>query len=343
MLQESRVRIGIIGCGTISRNVHVPVLLALPLVELVWLADTNKLVGDSLSRASGVHFHHVSPATIELPSADMIVIAIPNGARPAYYEYLAGRKEIGLYVEKPFARSVAEHGRIVSGRYPWQVAVGLDRRSFGLTRLAKELFQHLPFGNPLSMTVEFGGLGRVIVGDSYMADASLAGGGDLYQMGVHFLDAALFASGAVDAQLRRGRLITSRELDIHVEGHLSLTLANRATLPLSILVTQLQAATNLIQIVFERATVSFSIMYGQRGLHVSSQSNGSAHWTLVPEATTGPLELFASFGLHWTNAIKAFRTRTENYTNASQALLTSQVLELLYAIPPETDLRHDSE
>ena len=338
-MNTSRLRIGVIGCGTISRNVHLPVLFAIPGVELAWIADTNWLAGHSLSRSSGIPFHPISPSKIDLPFADMVVFAIPNGAREAYYDYFMTNREVGLYIEKPFAKSIAEHTRIVGDRAPWQVAVGLDRRSFGLTRLVKELFFHRPFGKPLSIKIESGGLGRVLVGDSFMANSSLAGGGALYQMGVHFLDAVLFASCAEDVVLRGGRMIAYDGMDVHVEGHLNLMLSPVERLPLAILVTQLQIANNRTEIAFEGATVSFSVMYGERWLQVTPRHPGSTSWKLVPEVSTGPLDMFAAFGLHWTNVIEAYRTRTENYTSASQALLTSKAMELLYSIPAEGDCR----
>lgn len=336
-MNNSRIRIGVVGCGTISRTVHLPVLFAIKDVELAWIADTNLSCGHSLSHASGLPFHRICPSKIDLPSADIVVLAIPNGARDAYYDYYRKHREVGLYIEKPLARSIAEHARIVSDRPPWRVAVGLDRRSFGLTRLVRELFLHRPFGKPHSIKIEFGGLGRVLIGDSFMSNLSLAGGGPLYQMGVHFLDAALFASCAEDVELRTGRLITTRGMDTHVEAQLDLMLSPAERLPLAILVTQLQETNNRTEIVFEGAIVSFSIMYGERCLQVTPRHTGSSRWKLVPEVTTGPLDMFASFGLHWINVIEAFRTSTENYTSASQALLTTKAMELLYSIPAEGD------
>jgi len=53
------VRIGVVGCGAISRNAHLPVLLSFPSVKVVWLADTNQRSGQALSKASGVRFHPI--------------------------------------------------------------------------------------------------------------------------------------------------------------------------------------------------------------------------------------------------------------------------------------------
>jgi predicted dehydrogenase len=331
---ETRFRIGVVGCGTISRNVHLPVLLALPEVQVAWVADRNVTVGSALARDAGVPFHALDPSRVELPPTDIVVLAVPNGARPAYYDYLARQPEVGVYVEKPFARSVEEHLEIASARTPSHTAVGLDRRSFGITRLARQVFERRLFGAPLSMRVEFGGLG-VVVGDTFMADAALAGGGRLYQMGVHFIDAVLYACDARDVSLHGGRLMAHRELDVHVEAELAVTLPDESIVPFNVTVTHLQRVSNRIQIEFERASVGFSIMYGEHALHVEPRG-GASSWALAPSPETGPLDLFASFGLHWRNAITAYRTGVENYTSAGTTLLTSKAIELLYSIPAET-------
>jgi predicted dehydrogenase len=284
---------------------------------------------------SGLPFHHLHSESLDLPSAEIVLLAIPNGVRDPYYLFLEEKNDIALYIEKPLAKSVKEHNRILGSRAPWQVAAGYDRRSFGITRLASDLFLHQPFGRAVSVKIEFGGLGRVLIGGTFMSDPALAGGGTLYQMGVHFLDAVVFASSATDVELRTGRLITANGMDVHVEGNLELRLSPTDILPLSILVTQLQAANNRIEIAFERATVRFSIMYGERSLRVTPNQADSSDWTLVPDVTTGPLDMFASFGLHWTNVIEAYRTRKPNYTSASQTLLTTKAMELLYSIPAE--------
>jgi len=337
-MPERQMSVGIIGCGTICRNVHLPVLSALPAVKVAWIADVNVKAGQSLSYSSGIPFHLISLPDISLPAADIVVLAIPNGIREPYYTYLESVPATCLYVEKPFAKTFAEHIRITRGRAPYQVAIGLDRRSFALTRLAQELFIQRPFGEVVSIDIKFGGLGRVLIGDSFMHDASLAGGGALFQMGVHFIDAVLFASNARDVQLQKGRLIMARGLDVHVEAQLGISLASEKVVPLTITITQLQAVTNSITIAFERAEVSFDIMYGgNHWLTVTPRSSQEHRWRLAPEPRTGPLDLFSSFGMHWQSAIHAFRSHTENYTSASQAVITSKTLELLYSIPREID------
>lgn len=330
------IRVGIVGCGVITRNVHIPVLLALPNVKLMWMADVNTTSGAALSRASGIRFHPIRAENVDLPEADLVALAIPNGARPIYYEHLSKRPAVGLYVEKPLARSIAEHRYITGGRPPSHVAVGLDRRSYAVTRAACELFQYLPFGAPLSASLQYGGLGGLQTGGSYMADPAMAEGGTLYQVGVHFLDAIVFASRAVDVSLVTGHQIQFSGLDIHIDGQLSLELHDGSHIPLDVVVTQLRPVTNRVQIVFERATVRFSVMYGTTSLEIVSRDDDQVNWKLTPRDGLGAMEMFASFALHWTNVIDALRTGRENYTSASQAMLTTKALELLYSLPCES-------
>ena len=326
------MRVGVIGGGTISRNVHVPVLLAMPEASVAWIADT-RVEARALADWSGARFHHVRGERLDLPPADMVLLAVPNGARAPYYEHLAGAG-YGVYVEKPFARSRSEHALYAQGFNPGRIAVGLDRRSFGLTRLARRLFRQRPFGAPLSIRVEFGGLGRVLVGDSYMSDAQLAGGGALYQMGVHFIDAALFAADARDVTGGHGLLTISHGLDAHVEGSLDVELADGQSVPLQVLVTQFAAADNRVTFEFEHAAAALSIAYGVSSIEVTPTS-GDGKFQVSPDDAAWPLDVFASFATHWRAAFRAFRTGEENYTSAGRTILTTKALELLYALPVE--------
>jgi predicted dehydrogenase len=303
---------------------------------VAWLADVNAPVGSRLSRACGVRFQRISNDVVDLPDADLVVLAIPNGVRGPYYEYLDTRTESALYVEKPLARSVSEHRRIADPRLPSRVAVGLDRRSYAVTRAAGELFEHRPFGVPVSASFEFGGPGGLQTGSGYMAKPAIAGGGLLYQVGVHFLDAILFASQAIDVRIVSGHKIEASGLDIHVEAQLSVELSDRSHFPLNVLVTQLGPVSNQIEVVFERAVVTFSVMYGTNFLNVSPRDNTHVGWTLIPREGVGAMEMFASFALHWTMAIDALRTGRENYTSASHVLLTTKALELLYSLSSES-------
>jgi predicted dehydrogenase len=334
------IRIGIVGCGTITRNVHLPVLLSLSDVRIAWLADIRREAGESLSRAAGIRFHQVKSG-LDLPDCDVVLLALPNGARKTYFDAICQRPDVGLYVEKPFARSLREHEGYVAGKKPWQVAVGLDRRSFALTQMAREIFDARPFGNPQSIRIEFGGLGRVLVGESYMANAALAGGGTLYQMGVHLLDAALFASGATNVSSRSGRLVMAQGLDVHVEAELLTTLSNGDVLPMHVRVTQLGEVDNLVTFEFERATVQMSILYGAKSLGILPRGSREG-WVMAPvPGYDFSLNVHATFAMHWLTAIRALTEKTPNYSSACQVTVTTQALEVLYATPTIETLRLD--
>lgn len=329
--QGVSLTVGVIGCGTIVRNVHLPVLLSLPGIDVAWLADRDASRARALSAASGVDALPVSEELTHLPKVDILLLGIPNGARPPYFDLIRQGLARCAYVEKPFARSMEEHEFLTRGLEAWQVAVGHDRRAFGLTRLAREVVESQIFGLLRAVRFEFGGLGRILTGGGYYGSAQLAGGGTLYQMGVHYIDSLLFITRARDVAVESGVMEVEDELDIHTEADLILTLEDGRQVPLHVLATTLKRASNRIELEFDRAQVSFAPGYGDPRLEVSARSAGIVGH-LHPTPNHGPLTVHASFASHWRGVLEAVAQRTPNETSAAACRLTTQALEALYSL-----------
>jgi predicted dehydrogenase len=323
--------VGVIGCGAIVRNVHLPVLLSLPEVEVAWLTDQDASKARGLSAASGVAALKLPDDLAELPNTDVLLLAIPNGARPPYLDLI--RKGIAqcAYVEKPFARSRKEHEFLVRGLEDWQVAVGLDRRSFGLTRLAMQVINEKLFGPLNEVRFEFGGLGRILTAGGYLGDPRLAGGGIMYQMGVHYIDSILFITKAEDVCIQTGVMEVEDGLDIHTEADLMLTFGDKRQIPFHVLTTTLKRTNNRIALMFDRARVRFTPAYGDPQLEVLGHA-GEIIGYLRPTASHGPLSTHASYAAHWQRALESFTKRAANETSASACRLTTKALETLYGL-----------
>ncbi len=91
---DSCFRVGVVGCGAITRQMHLPVLLSLPTVEVVWLCDQDDSKASVLSNACGVRAIPIQDLLADaLPPVDGLLLAIPNGARPRYFDlFAAGRQ-----------------------------------------------------------------------------------------------------------------------------------------------------------------------------------------------------------------------------------------------------------
>lgn len=111
-----RLRIAILGCGNIARQVHVPLLRAIAEVEVSVLADPDeqarRAVLAQLPSASGVSDWREA---IARPDVDAVLVSLPTQehAEAAILALRAGRH---VYLEKPIALDLDEADRVLAAR-----------------------------------------------------------------------------------------------------------------------------------------------------------------------------------------------------------------------------------
>jgi len=328
-VHESVISVGIIGAGAIVSDVHLPVLAAMEDLSVDWITDADPERATSLARHYGTHAVELPASPRDLPSADLVLIAIPYGAREPYYEALQDR-EVGLYVEKPIARTVAEHRRLCD-RFPsHRIAHGLQRRSFGPTRLARQLVEERPFGPLRSIRYEMGTPGAIPFG-GFRGNVAMAGGGILLEHGIHGLDASLFIAGAQRARIQQVRIVREQGLDIHVEAEMQIATDRGDEVDLSLIVSWLRETDAVIRMRFDRAEVHFSIYDPEGEIVVLIGDSGKAV-RLAPAALEPfPLSANQVFHRHWRTFVDGMRTASPNYTSLEQSILTTEIVETCYA------------
>lgn len=185
------VKVGMIGCGTISRY-HLKQIQALDSIEVVAAYNRSAGLREDFGREAGLHSTSLySDVTKMLKHSglDAVVICLPNRMHSTV---AVEAMDAGLHVlcEKPMATSHDEARQMVNAAKMNDVklVIGLTLRFGGTTTAAKQ-------------TVESG-----ILGDIYYAKAgwmrrngipgwgsqftrqNLAGAGPIYDIGVHALD-----------------------------------------------------------------------------------------------------------------------------------------------------------
>lgn len=325
------MKIGIVGCGGITQMIHAPVLQTLPGISIAWLSDLNAESGKRLARNIGSRFVSAETPLAERPAVDLLLLAIPWGARAPILQALAEMDDSdrpALFLEKPVARTVAEHRRVLAPYDDWQIATGLMRRGLPQVVCTQEIINAGLFGRLEGASVRFGGLGRILTRGSYLGQLDLAGGGVLFEMGVHYIDTCLYILGARAARFEAGRMKTFQGFDLHTDMTFTLDLPDGATVPLDIKVTTLEAIDSGIDLVFERATVRFDIG-GRSALDVLPRGGGQP-LTLSAGPKYGPDKPFAVAGNYWTTFIEGLREQQANYTSAAGTLTTTSVIEQAY-------------
>lgn len=322
-----RWSIGVIGAGKIVSDLHLPTLLAIPDFAVAWVADINAARARAVATAYGVP-HLPTPSSLrDLPATDCVLVAIPYGVREPYYDALEGRA-IGLYVEKPFARTVREHETLCA-RFPdAAISLGFQRRSMGTVRLLRSVLDADLFGPLRSVRVGHGTAGIVTAGTSYSSNLAVAGGGILLDVGIHWIDAALFVTNAVEVRVESGRMIRDGGFEIHTQAHGLLRRPDGATIPLEIVVSGLTDTIQGIECWFDDARVKLEAE--GTTLKVMTRDNEAISELIDPRGSR--MEPFQIAHAHWRGFLESLMERRPNWTSASQTLLTTHAMEQLFAL-----------
>lgn len=318
--------VGIIGVGDVVNKAHLPLLLALGEVSVSWVTDIDDRRAKQVARKYRVKWLPMPSQLEELPHTDIVLLAIPYGAREPYYKVLRER-ESAIYVEKPVARSAAEHKQLNSQFPPSKFAVGFQSRSLGAVLLLKKMVEEEVFGRLTKVKLRHGNSANVFSGKAFSSDTLLAGGGVLFERGIHGLDLALFISGAKSAKSYRVNTILEKGFDVHAEGRVTLRNA-LSEFELDLKVSWLTEAGEGLTFFFDNAIVYMSI--GNPEILLKSR-DGKTLLSLTDTITLHPTTGFQSHGEFWRSFITAIQNETENYTSMSSYLLTTEVIEQIYA------------
>jgi predicted dehydrogenase len=193
-----KLRLGILGCGTITRLEHLPAVLAHPGVELVALVDSDLQRAQALVRHRSLGCQVSTDYQPLLGQLDALINALPNNLHaPATLDALGN----GVHVlcEKPLATNAAQAkdcAAMAEGR-GLVLAVGMNRRFVASHRLMHLVLQEGLLGSSLSYSCEYGGAFDWRSASGFYFSKALAGGGVLIDFGVHLLDSLMDWFGPV--------------------------------------------------------------------------------------------------------------------------------------------------
>jgi len=149
----------------------------------------------------------------------------------------------------------------------------------------------------------------------------------LFEMGVHYIDAALHCVGAENATITDATVVTHDGFDIHTDANFTVIGADGGSLSGELKVTNLQAVRRGIEITFENASIAFDIGAGDE---IVVRTKHGLDLPLPTPASFGPHESFALIAQHWRMFFKALDERSPNFVNACATLLTTKLIEQVY-------------
>jgi myo-inositol 2-dehydrogenase/D-chiro-inositol 1-dehydrogenase len=181
------VRLGFIGCGRATDQLHLPALKQLPGVKILGLADTDP---DALRRASrhvrATHLVADYQDLLKMDCLDAVAVCVPP---QRHVEVALAALDAGkhLFIEKPLALTLEDCDRLIAraSSANLTVMVGFNTRWHRLTRHARAVIQQGRLG-PLELI-------RSVQTSSYRTvpewqKTRANGGGVLLDLAIHHFD-----------------------------------------------------------------------------------------------------------------------------------------------------------
>jgi predicted dehydrogenase len=191
------VNIGVIGCGNLTRGVHLPTLAKLPGVRVAAVADA-----DPRRLPAGMKGYTDHRQLLDRPDLHAVVIATSNASH-AEIAIAAFQRGKHVYLEKPIAPSLPEANRVIEA---WKQAgtIGMIGFNYRFNPLYAALQRDIGrVGDPVAVRSVFSVARRELPD---WKKTRTTGGGVLLDLGSHHVDLVRFFFGqeirAVSAAVR---------------------------------------------------------------------------------------------------------------------------------------------
>ncbi len=206
MTQKGIVRVGIVGCGGIARNYHVPSYLANPRVRIVAACDVSAQAVEAMQGLVNTIEYTNTDYRRWMTEADVDLVSICT-SNDMHYEVAMAAIERGLdiYCEKPMALTYAQAREMyeAASRAGIRTGVNFSHRRTPAARLVKELLEAKAVGDLYHVSALYaaGSPTYAQAPGTWRNVREKAGFGGLGDMGSHMLDMVHWWTGADVTQL----------------------------------------------------------------------------------------------------------------------------------------------
>lgn len=194
MSNTKQYRVATIGAGAIVQRGHIPNFQAVPNAEVVAVCDVNLARAQEAAQATGVsnaYSDYKEMLAAEKP--DIVVVATPNiFHKPMSIDAL--RAGANVLCEKPLALSSADAQEMydVADEMGKLLAVGTHYRYSNPVQVAKQQVDAGFFGDIYAARTLWNRRSGIPGYGSWFTNNDLAGGGSLFDIGIHAMDRALY-------------------------------------------------------------------------------------------------------------------------------------------------------
>ena len=208
---SNKFEIGIIGAGSITTTLHLPLLESMENIKIKYIADINE--PKDLAKVYKINSYNVNNLK-KLPDCDIVLIATPVGVRSEYIKEFSSRN-IPIFTEKPFAINLDEHKKNLSYSNP--MTANYMKIWYNSSKLFNEIIKNKAFGKVQKIVIKEGGIiGKTNRGsDTYQSNKKLSGGGVIMESACHTLSVLSDIFPEID--VINSKIIWEKELDVQAE------------------------------------------------------------------------------------------------------------------------------
>lgn len=203
----SKIKVAIIGCGTIANGQHIKAYLANPNAEIKYFCDIVKEKADKAVSDYGcgiaVEDYRV---ILDDPEVEAVSICTPNNGHASIsIDFLRAGKHV--LCEKPAARTYAEALEMQKVQHETGklLHIGVVNRFNTGVNIIKKLIEDGELGDLYHVYVSFRAHRSIPGLGGAFTTKEIAGGGALIDWGVHYLDIVMYCSGDPQAQTVSGQ------------------------------------------------------------------------------------------------------------------------------------------
>ena len=188
-----KVKVAVIGCGTIANAAHIPSYLNNDKAEIKWFCDIIPERAKVLAEKHGAKYTVDYKEILDDDEVCAVSVCTPNDVHaPITIDFLKAGKNV--LCEKPSARTIDEALSMQKAQHETGKVLNIgvvNRYNTGVNKI-KELIDSGELGNVFHVYISFRSHRSIPGLGGAFTTKSIAGGGVLIDWGVHFLDIVMY-------------------------------------------------------------------------------------------------------------------------------------------------------
>jgi predicted dehydrogenase len=193
------MRLGLVGCGAVTQEFHIPALAAVPEFQIAYLCDRDLRSAELAKLTYGLNAEITAQVSDMAGKIDAALVAVPPRFHAVVVkELLAAGCDV--LCEKPLAVTAAEGRELAeaAARSQRLLGVGLMHRFAPANEIFRKVLQDGMLGELQEIVAESGAALDWTMTSGVYYDRAATGGGVFFDAGVHLIDRALWLFGPLN-------------------------------------------------------------------------------------------------------------------------------------------------